>query len=514
MNGAEALIKTLADSGIDVCFANPGTTETHLVGALDRTDRIRPVLGLFEGVCTGAADGYARIAKKPASTLLHLGPGLANGLCHLHNGRKANSPVVNLIGNHPRSHLIYDAPLSSDIEAFARPVSGWVRQVSRPSDIAEDGAEAVAAAWGPPGQVASLIIPADCCWTDDISPSLATERLLPQVTDQETLESIAKLTSKGAHTALLIGGNGLTVAGLKAAGCIAAKTGVRLIAYTFEPMMQRGAGRVLVERIPYFPEDAAQHLDGVRNMVLCGAKVPVSFFSYPTGGGSLVPKECGLHVLSPVGGDVVGSLEALADVLNARVNGAEQSSALPDKPSGPLDPGSASAIISRCIPEEAVIVDEGLTMGFPAYDQSVGSAPHDWLFITGGGIGWGLPVAVGAAVAAPNRKVLCLHGDGGAMYTIQALWTMARERLDVTTVVFSNRGYLILDVELQRHGLGPAGANARRMMDMKDPGVDFVKLAQAQGVNAQRVNDCNSLEDVLQSCFKDTGPNLIEAVMA
>ncbi len=512
--GADALVQTLAESGIDTCFANPGTTETHLVGALDRSSGIRPILGLFEGVCTGAADGYARIARKPASTLLHLGPGLANGLCHLHNARKAHSPVINLIGNHPRSHLQYDAPLSSDIAGLAEPVSGFVRQVAAPEEIAQDGADAVAAAWGPPGQIASLIIPADCSWSAGPPPAKPAGRTPPKPAMDNDVRRVSELCAKGAMTALLIGAEGLTDSGLEHAGKIAAKTGVRLLAYTFEPLMQRGAGRVLIERIPYFPEDAAKALSGLEHMVLCGAKEPVSFFSYPTGGGTLVPDGCALETLVPVGGDVITSLAALADHLGATAQGPVQASNLPDMPSGALTAESVSAMIARAIPENSIVVDEGITVGFPAFTLSAGAAPHDWLFITGGGIGWALPVCVGAAVAAPERKVLCLHGDGGAMYTIQALWTMARERLDVTTVIFSNKGYLILDIELQRHGLGPAGANAHRMMDMDDPRIDFVQMAQAQGVDAHRVQDCAGLARALADCLARPGPHLIEAMMA
>jgi len=512
--GADALIQTLVDSGIDTCFANPGTTETHLVGAIDRSNGLRPILGLFEGVCTGAADGYARIAGKPAATLLHLGPGLANGLCHLHNGRKANSPIVNLIGNHPRSHLKYDAPLSSDIAGLAAPVSGFVRQVATPEDIAKDGAEAVHAAWGPPGHVASLIIPADCSWSEGPAAAAPLTRETPMPAMDKEVSRIAELSKKGRKTALLLGGPGLTDPALRLAGRIAAKTGVRLISYTFEPLMQRGAGRVYIERIPYFPEDAAEALGGLEHMVLCGAKEPVSFFSYPTGGGTLVPEGCNLETLVPVGGDVISSLDALADLLSATEDGAIQPADVPGMPSGALTPQATAAVIARAIPENSIVVDEGITVGFPAFTLSQGAAPHDWVFITGGGIGWALPVSVGAAVAAPDRKVLCLHGDGGAMYTIQALWTMARERLDVTTVIFSNRGYQILDIELERHGLGPAGANAHRMMDMDEPRIDFVEMAQAQGVQAGRVEDCAGLAYALADCLKRPGPHLIEAVMS
>lgn len=514
MNGADALIQTLFDSGVDTCFANPGTTETHLVGAIDRTNRMRPILGLFEGVCTGAADGYARLAGKPAATLLHLGPGLANGLCHLHNARKAHSPVINLIGNHPRSHLKYDAPLSSDIAGLAEPVSGWVRQVASPQDIAKDGAEAVVASWGPPGQVASLIIPADCSWTDGVEPHMAIRLQNPHPAADADVERIASFCRKGASTALLLGAEGLTEAGLEAAGRIAEKTGVRLIAYTFEPRMQRGAGRVPVERIPYFPEDAAEALKGLKHMVLCGSKEPVSFFSYPTGGGTLVPEGCELDSLTPVGGDVIADLQVLAHALGASQDAPTQPLSLPNPPEGVLTAETASAVIANCIPEDAVVVDEGITVGFPAFSLSAGAAPHDWLFITGGGIGWAMPVAVGAAVAAPDKKILCLSGDGGAMYTIQALWTMAREKLDVTTVIFSNRGYLILDIELERHGLGPAGANAHRLMDMDEPHIDFIKMATAQGVDAHRVEDCSRFSDVLKDCLQQPGPHLIEVMMA
>lgn len=514
MTGADALIQALVDSGVDICFANPGTTETHLVGAIDRTNRMRPILGLFEGVCTGAADGYARLAKKPAATLLHLGPGLANGLCHLHNGRKAHSSIVNLIGNHPRSHLKYDAPLTSDIAGLAAPVSSWVRQVAKPEDIAQDGADAVAASWGPPGQVSSLIIPADCSWADDMPTATAHERPIPKPAMDKAVSDVASLCAEGATTALLIGADGLTETGLNAAGKIAEKTGVRLIAYTFEPVMQRGAGRIPVERIPYFPEDAEEALRGLKHMVLCGSKEPVSFFSYPTGGGTLVPDGCVLSALVPVGGDVVSSLEALADQLGAKTPGQVQPLALPEMPNGAITAEAASAVIARAIPEQAVLVDEGITVGFPAYAQSAGAAPHDWLFITGGGIGWAMPVAIGAAIAAPDKKILCIQGDGGAMYTIQALWTMARERLDITTVIFSNRGYLILDIELQRHGLGPAGANAHRLMDMDEPRIDFVKMASAQGVDAHRVEDCSRFADVLGNCLKQPGPHFIEVMMA
>ncbi len=278
--------------------------------------------------------------------------------------------------------------------------------------------------------------------------------------------------------------------------------------------MQRGAGRVLVERIPYFPEDAEEALKGLDHMVLCGSKEPVSFFSYPTGGGTLVPDGCELHTLVPVGGDVVPSLAALADQLSAKTTAATQPLLLPDLPNGAITPEAASAVLARNIPEQAVVVDEGITVGFPAYAQSARSAPHDWLFITGGGIGWAMPVAIGAAVAAPEKKILCIQGDGGAMYTIQALWTMARENLDVTTVIFSNRGYVILDIELQRHGLGPAGVNAHRLMDMDEPRIDFVKLADAQGVDAHRVEDCGRFSEVLADCLQQPGPHFIEVMMA
>src|SRR6202453_4270285 len=166
MNGAESLIRTLLGAGVEVCFANPGTSEIHLVAALDHMPEVRCVLGLFEGVVTGAADGYARMKEKPACTLLHLGPGLGNGLANLHNASRAQVPIVNIIGQHARYHLLYDAPLTSDIEAIARPYSKWLRTPSAASAIGRDAAEALVAARTAPGQIATLVVPADVAWTD------------------------------------------------------------------------------------------------------------------------------------------------------------------------------------------------------------------------------------------------------------------------------------------------------------------------------------------------------------
>ena len=272
MNGAESLIRTAIAAGVEVCFANPGTTEMPLVAALDSAEGLRAILGLFEGVCTGAADGYGRMAEKPAMTLLHLGPGFANGIANLHNARRARSPIVNLIGDHATWHVGADAPLTSDIVSLATPVSGWVRSVRTAASLADTTAQAIAAAGRAPGQVATLIIPADCQW--DPAERQATPigpAALPSASS-DAIKQAAESIRKGKKVALFLGGTALRARGLKAAARIAAKSGCHLICETFPARLERGAGMPNLDRLPYFPEQAIEMLKAFDAIVLAGAK--------------------------------------------------------------------------------------------------------------------------------------------------------------------------------------------------------------------------------------------------
>jgi acetolactate synthase-1/2/3 large subunit len=516
MNGAEATLKTLADCGVAACFANPGTSEMQMVSAFDREQRVRPVLCLFEGVATGAADGYARIAGKPAATLLHLGPGLANGGANLHNARRAYAPVVNIVGDHATAHQALDAPLQSDIESLARPHSTWVKSARTADEAVHLAAEAVAASSGPPGGVATLILPADCAWSEVKEP-LRTVAMpfhrygLPAAGRQ--IEAAAEAVRQAKRPLVLLGGLACTERGLAAAARLAGGK-ARVMTDTFVARIPRGAGRFAPERMPYFGEMALADLAGTDLMVLVSTKAPAAFFAYPAMPGLLVPEGCAVLSLAALHEDGPAALDALADALGANAPAPAQPFHVPDRPAGELTAYAIGAAIARWAPEEAVICDDGVTSGLPIYTQTRGARPHDWLMLTGGAIGSGMPLAVGAAVAAPGRKVLSLNGDGAAAYTLQALWTMAREGLDVVVVIFANHAYRILSIEMGRTGSGAGGPAAARLLDLGDPRLDWVALAQGFGVSAVRVEEASAFDSALARAVAAPGPHLIEAAMA
>jgi acetolactate synthase-1/2/3 large subunit len=512
--GAQALLRTLVDAGVDTCFTNPGTSEMHFVASLDSVPEMRAVLALFEGVATGAADGYARMSDRPAATLLHLGSGLGNGLANLHNARKGRVPVVNIVGDHATHHTKYDAQLQSDIETVARNVSSWVRTSQSSAVLASDAAEAIAAAQGPPGQVATLILPADVSWSDGAEPAAPLERAQPPIASGETVEQVVRALRGRGQTAILLGGRALREPGLIAAGRIAAATGAKLLAEVFPTRIERGAGLPAVERLAYLAELASVQLAGLKHLILVDAKAPVSFFAYPGKKSYLVPDGCELHELAAFSDDAIGSLGALADALGAA--GAEpsrQAPSRPARPSGPLDADKVCQAIGAVLPEGAIVSDESQTSGVTLATHTAGAPRHDLLALTGGAIGQGLPVAVGAAIACPGRPVLALEGDGSAMYTIQSLWTMAREELDVTAVILNNRSYAILDIELERVGAERPGPTAKQQLDLAGPDLDFVQIASGLGVPSVRVDSGEDLVAALERAIAEPGPHLIEAVV-
>lgn len=511
MNGAQALINTLVDGGVDVCFANPGTSEMHFVAALDTVPQMRGVLALFEGVATGAADGYARIADRPAAVLLHLGPGLGNGLANLHNARRAHVPMVVVVGDHATYHKKYDAPLESDIDALAGSVSGWMRRTDKTADVASDAAEAVAASRSG-SQIATLILPADVSWSDGAQPA-ATAPANPPRPDPQLASAALQVLRSGEPTVLMIGGDATRGPGLAAAARIAQATGARLLCETFPTRLERGAGVPAVERLAYFAEAATAQLNGAKHLVLAGAKSPVSFFAYPGMPSDLVPAGCEVHVLAEHGG-AAAALVALADEVAPDTAAPAAEASRPQLPTGALTSASAADVIGALLPERVIVVDESNTSGLLLAAATAGAPAHDWLTLTGGAIGYGIPAAVGAAVAAPDRPVLCLESDGSAMYTISGLWTQARENLDVTTVLYDNSAYDILRVELQRVGVGSApGPKALDLLDLSRPTMDFVKIAEGMGVPARRVTTAEEFADALRAAFAEPGPHLIDAVV-
>jgi acetolactate synthase I/II/III large subunit len=511
MNGAESLIRTLLVGGVTTCFSNPGTSEIHIVSALDQIAEMRCVLGLFEGVVTGAADGYARMTEKPACTLLHLGPGLGNSVANLHNAKRAQVPMINIVGQHASDHLRYDTPLTSDIEAIARPYSNWVRTSCVSTELGRDAAEALVAARTAPGQIATLIVPADVSWSDG-GVIVATPALPePPLPNADSIEHAAAMLRSGARTAILMAGNALYGRGLKVAGLIAAATGAKLLAPYPITRLQRGAGLPRVDRVQYVLEAAIEQFKEFGQVILVGAKAPVAYFAYPGKSSVFTSSECEIHTLASPGEDYVGALEALAAALSVRENdGTAEKSERPPLPSGEITLAGLAAVVGALLPENAIVVDESMTSGRGIMATTKGAPPHDWLANTGGSIGIGLPLAVGAAVACPDRRVLCLSADGSSMYTLQALWTMAREGLNVTTVVFANRDYAVLKREFSYLGIGNPGPRANSLFEIGRPDLDWTLLAKGMGVRAVRVDSLEEFARALRGGMEGEGPMLIE----
>ncbi len=515
MNGAESLVRTLLNGDVNVCFANPGTSEMHFVSALDRVEGVRCILGLFEGVVTGAADGYYRMAGKPAATLLHLGPGLGNGLANLHNAKKARSGIVNVVGEHAGYHIQYDAPLTADIEGVARPMSDWVKTSHSSKSIAADGALAVQAARTAPGQIATLILPADTAWGESDGPAQVGEPAPRAAVSSQAVAHGARALKNGKSTMLMLGGAAVRGKALEWAGRIAAKTGCELMSESGNARIERGAGRASVRQLPFVVDAALAATKHTRQMVLVGAKQPIAFFAYPGKPSVLTPEGCEVIKVAGAEDDLEGALEALAGELGARdtaplANAPAYAGAVP---TGAITPDALGAFFNTMIPEHAVVMDEAITSGRAFTTATMGARPHDWLSIMGGSIGWAMGASVGAALAAPDRKVIALIGDGSALYTQQALWTMARENLDVTVVIFANRAYKILVNELANVGAGAPGPNATSMLTLGNPNLDWVMIAKGFGVEGGRAINFDELAVQFKRGLDRHGPYLVELVL-
>ena len=515
MNGAESLVQTLTEQGVGLCFANPGTSEMHFLKALENP-RMRSVLCLFEGVCTGAADGYYRMSDTPASTLLHLGPGLANGLANIHNARRAASGMVNIVGEHSAAHLKYDPPLMSDIEGLARPLSHWVRRVESASSVAWDVASAVAKASERPGQIATLILPGDASWQPagaQAAPRAALPCVVttPKLPDVARIDHVARVLRSGEPALIILAGRATRGRALELAGRIKAATGCRVATQFFTARIERGAGRCTLERIPYAVPQALDYLKGFKHIITVETTEPIAFFSYPDKPSLLKAPGTSVHALVEAGEDSAAGLDMLAHALGAAaINPVYQARAEAIVPSGALTPASIAAALAAALPDNAILVDESLTTGRETMGLTVGAAPHDLINNMGGSIGYGTPVAIGAALACPERRVFCMVGDGSAMYTIQSLWTQARENLDITTIIFANNSYAILKAEYANMGAGAPGPQALAMIDIDRPRIDWLAMAKSMGVPAVSVDTAEAFHQAMLDSTREPGPTLIE----
>jgi acetolactate synthase-1/2/3 large subunit len=515
LNGAESLVKSLLAAGVDTCFGNPGTSEMHFLAALDRTPGMRSVLCLFEGVATGAADGYARMTGKPAATLTHLGPGLANGLANLHNARRAGSAVVNIVGDHATYHRQYDSPLTSDVEAVARTFSDWVKTSPDAPSLAHDAVAAILASRQPPGKVASLILPADSAWTEAPDSSVPVPNW-PAPTDvpDDRIDDAAKALRADGKSLLYVTGQALTERGLDAASRIAEATGADILTPISNARIERGAGRVAVDRLRYPVDQALEQLEPYERIILVGTTEPVAFFAYPDKPSRLAANGTTCQTLATAGEDLPSALERLAGRVGAEnISPVHEQLVRPSPPSGALASDKIATAVAHYLPDHAIVVDESISTGRHFFPYTRTAPPHTWLQIIGGAIGTGLPLAVGAAVACPDRKVVSLQADGSAMYTIQALWTQAREGLDVTTVILSNRAYAILQGEMANVGVTEPGPTGRNMMSLDDPPLDWVSLAKGMGIEAASTDDSSTFAQLLGKGVATPGPFLIEALI-
>jgi len=515
MNGAENLINNLAEAGVELCLANPGTSEMQLVAAIDKQPKIRAVLCLYEGVVSGAADGYGRMADKPALTLLHLGPGFANASSNLHNARRAYSPVLNMIGDHATYHLQYDAPLTADIEGFARPVSSWIGTSTSPENLAEIGMEAWGQSQVHPGRVTSFIAPADHAWTDLEAKSIPTPALeqAPKC-HAEDLARAAEALRSGEPCAIMLGGRALRASELEFAGKIVAATGCRLISETFYARRERGTGRVPVERLPYFGEQAQAYIAEFKHLIFIGTKPPVSFFAYPNKPSWLSPDGANIIELADVSTDALDALSRLADAVNATT----EKPVRQERQHHELEYGAINAlelgkILTNRMPEDTIVSDEGATNGLWVYAMTEGAAAHDWMTLTGGSIGQGLPLALGASLARPNQKVIALQADGSAMYTVQALWSIAREQCDITVILLNNSSYAILNIELERVGVADPGPTAKSLLDLSNPVIKWAEIAKGMGIEACTVTTVADCDAAVERAMAQKGPYFIEVIV-
>lgn len=515
MNGAESLVATLVDQGVDICFANPGTSEMHFLAALENP-RMRSVLCLFEGIATGAADGWWRMKDKPASTLLHLGPGLANGLANIHNAKRASSGMVNIIGEHSLSHLKYDPPLTSDIEGLARPLSHWVRRSDSASTIAWDATQAIAKASEHPGQIATLILPGNTAWEQAAeagsAPALPKLEKTPRkAPDAARIEHIARVLRSGEPALIILANKATRGAALDKAGQLAAATGARLGSQFFTARIERGAGRTPIERIPYAVPQAQAFLKGFKHLITVETREPVAFFAYPDKPSLLKAEGTQVHALVEADEDSELAFDMLLQELDAvRVTPLHQQRVVTPVPTGALNPLSIAHALAAAIPENAIVVDESLTTGRESMGHTMGALPHDLINNMGGSIGYATPVATGAALACPDRRVICMVGDGSAMYTIQSLWTQARENLNVTTIIFANNSYAILKAEYANMGAGTPGERALSMIDIDKPRIDWLAMARSMGVPAIAVETAESFHKAIVDANREPGPRLIE----
>lgn len=517
VNGAEALVATLEACGVTACFANPGTTELEIVAALDRSAGIRSVPVLFEGVAVGAADGFGRMSGIPGAALLHTGAGFPNGLSAVLNAAKASSPSIAIVGDHPLAIREWNHVIASgvDIERVAAPYAKWVRR-SRLTTVGQDAADAFAAACSAPGGPATLVVPSDVAWSAGAEPGRPSAAQKPSpVSAEAVLQAAYALRLPGEAALVLHGEATVDPAALRAAADIAATTGCRVMARASR--IVRGPDFLPVEFLPYSPMLAIEALKGIRHLVLVGAHPPIMPWTYPDRSAPMMADpECRIWTLARPEENVVDALTTLAaEIGGDRSRAAPQPAPgmAPVPASGTVTPDALAQSIAALIPENAIVIDESVTTGRSFYQVSAASRPHDWLRNLGGALGYGQPVAIGSAIACPDRKVIVLQGDGAAMYTPQSLWTIAHEGLNVLVVIFANRSYEVLRVDMRLRHQNVDGAVNHALTDLGTPAIDWAGLARSLGIRSARLDSMQAFNEAFAREAQTAEPALLEVIV-
>ncbi|MCL4133723.1 UNVERIFIED_CONTAM: hypothetical protein GTU68_047912 [Idotea baltica] len=431
----------------------------------------------------------------------------------MHNARKARVPMVNLVGDHALRHQQYDAPLSADVEAACAPFSDWVRSGRDAGSFAADAMEALSVATGKPGRIASLVAPADIGWDEGGKMAAPLTPKGAAALDEDAVTAALGALESGEKTVIIAGGS--VLADTEAVALlhgIAEKTGAHILAPTSNRRIERGRGRFAVTKIPYPIDAALKCLAPYGRAILVETLPPVAFFAYPGRPSLLLPEVCDTVTLAGLDGDGSTALAALADRVGAKPAKALDAASPARPQAGAITLENIGAALSAALPEDAIVIDETVSSGaaiFPAGDTA---PPNSWLALTGGSIGIGIPLSAGAAIACPDRPVVTLQADGSAMYSIQGLWTQAREGSNVTTIILANRAYEILKGELHNVGAQP-GPDALSMLNLDRPELDFVALARGMGVPGRRVDDVRDLMRAIKDAAAEPGPYLIEAMI-
>ena len=515
MNGAAAFFKSIVDNGIDTIFACPGTSEMQVVDEVGYSN-LRVVLCLFENSVTGMADGYARMLDKPALGMVHVTCGLTNALANMHNARIANSRMIIFGGGVHVAHEVNE-PVHSMLQRqpyVAQIAAQCVIEARSPDQLAAAATQALKASNDGAGKIVYVYGPNNAVWGESsFQGKLTSSAEQRQRVSTATISSIADTLKAGKKTAFILDNLALREEGLEILGRIAEGAGGRLFREWLPSRIAMGAGRVRTETLPYGGAEGRELLSEFDQIVLVGAKIPVCPFSYENQPWVKIPENCNVHTLATADHDILAALEELATQLDLPEKASNRYNRKPgEPPTGPLSGNSIVQSLSILMPADSIVLDEAMleNVMFPLLMD--GAAPFDFMAACpGGAIGAGPPVACGAAIACPNRKVILLEGDFSLMQGNTALWSMAQHNLDICVINYNNEGSASLSTELARVRQGEAQPKSIELLRIRKPTIDYAAMAESMGVPASRAETAEEFHLQLTKAMSTKGPHFIDA---